>query len=289
MREEALRRARALFETGDFDRSAALAVEGLAGDPDDPDLLRLAGASALALDKDDASPYFAQLVAIAPDELGAWRDLGTALLAEGRGEEAIAAFRRALELAPDDVGTLVDLGRAAGAGGAADEAIGCLTRAWERDRTNIDILRSKFEVERRSGDPEAALATAREVLEQRPDDVTAALDVAELSLACGHLDDAAAAYRRLRLLDSEPGHAVYVLHGLMAVEIRRAEWRRALAVAIEAAQVDRHRDTTDLIAFSAAQLFGPGQIPPPSATEVDRIIAQASANHRLLHVEPLAF
>jgi tetratricopeptide (TPR) repeat protein len=289
VREEALGRARAFFDAGEFDRSAALAVEGLAGDPDDPDLLRLAGASALALDEDNASAYFAKLVTIAPDEVGAWRDLGTALLAEGRSAEAIAAFQGALELAPDDVGTLVDLGHAAGAGGAADEAIGYLTHAWERDRANIDVLRSKLEVEQRSGDLEAALATARAVVEQRPDDVAAALDVAELSLACGRLDDAAAAYRRLRRLDSEPGHAVYVLHGLVAVEIRRTEWRRALEVAIEAAEVDRHRGTTDLMAFIAAQLFGPGQIPPPSAAEVDRIISQASAEHRLLHVEPLAF
>jgi tetratricopeptide (TPR) repeat protein len=255
VREEALGRARAFFEAGDFDRSAALAVEGLAGDPDDPDLLRLAGASALALDEDNAAAYFAKLVAVAPDEVGAWRDLGMALLAEGRSEEAVAAFRAALELAPDDV----------------------------------DVLRSKLDVEQRSGDLEAALATARAVVEQRPDDVAAALDVAELSLACGHLEDAAAAYRRLRRLDSEPGHPVYVLHGLVAVEIRRGEWRRALEVAIEAAQVDRHRRTTDLIAFIAARLFGPGQTPPPSAAEVDRIISQASAEHRLLHVEPLAF
>lgn len=159
----------------------------------------------------------------------------------------------------------------------------------QRDRDNIDVLRCKLDVEQRSGRLEAALATAREVLERRPDDVTATLDVAELSLACGRLDDAVAAYQRLRRLDAEAGHAVYAFHGLVAVEIRREEWRRALEVAIEAARADRHRRTTDFIGFIAAQLFGPGRRPPPSVAEVERIISQASAEHRLLHVEPIAF
>jgi tetratricopeptide (TPR) repeat protein len=289
VREEALSRARAAYDAGDFDRSASLALEGLAGDPDDPELLRVAGASTLALDVADASVYFTKLVAVAPNDVAAWRDLGAALLAEGSDNEATAAFRRALELAPNDAGTLVDLGHAAGARGAADEAIGYLERAWERAGDNIDILRSKLDVERRSGRLEAALATARDVLDRRADDVKATLDVAELSLACGRLDDAVAAYRQLRRLDAEPGHAVYAFHGLVAVEIRRQEWRRALEVAIEAARIDRHRRTTDLIAFIAAQLFGPGTTPAPSPAEVDRIMSQASAEHRLLHVEPLGF
>jgi tetratricopeptide (TPR) repeat protein len=287
VRREALSRARAAYEAGDFDRSAELAVEGLAQDPDDPELLRVAGASTLALDADDASVYLAKLVAVAPDDGAGWRDLGAALLAEGRGEEATAAFRRALELAPDDPGTLVDLGHAAGARGAADEAIGYLGRAWDRAPDNVEILRARLDVERRSGRLEAALATARAVLARCPDDVTATLDVAELSLECGRWDDAVAAYRSLRRVDGEPGHAVYAFHGLVAVQIRRQEWRRALEAAVDAARVDRHRRTTDLIAFIAAQLFGPGSTPAPSREDVDRIVAQASAEHRLLHVEPL--
>ena len=286
VREEALSRARASFEAGEYHRSAAIAAEGLVGDPDDAELLRVAGASTLALDSGDASPYFSRLVAVAPDDVAAWRDLGSALLAEGRGEDAAAAFRRALELAPDDPQTLVDLGHATG---RPDEALGYLARAHERDPGNVDVLRAQLAAERRAGRPGAALAAAAEVLERRPEDVMAALDVAELSLACDRLDDAAAAYRRLRTFDAEPGHAVYVHHGLVAVEIRREGWRRALDEAIAAARVDCHRRTTDLVTYVAAQLFGAGETPPPTAQEVEEILAESSAEHRMLHVEPLGF
>jgi tetratricopeptide (TPR) repeat protein len=282
-------RARAHYLAGEFRESRAAAVEALGLHPDDVGLLAVAGRASLELDADDAADYLARLVELDPTDAGAWRDLGGALLARGSVEDADAAFRRALELRPDDVEALVDLGHTAFARGQAGEALAHLGRAAERDPTNLDVLRSLLEMHRRLGQPEQALGVARELAARGAGDVGATLDVAQLSLALGRLDEAADVFRRLRQIDPEPGHEVFAYHGLFAVEMRRAEWRRALDAGIEAARADRHARTTDLIAFAAAQLFGPGERPALSAGEIEGIIAESLAEHRLLHVEPLAF
>jgi tetratricopeptide (TPR) repeat protein len=219
----------------------------------------------------------------------ALRAIGDARLSEGLLDDAMAAFEQALELEPGDVATLVDLGHAAYANGQADVALRHLQDAADRDPGNVDLLRSISAVQRRVGRPDDALATAREVARRRAEDPAATLDVAELSLDEGRLDEAVAAFRRLRAIDLEPGHEVFVWHGLLAAEIRRGAWRRALELAVEAAAVDRHRRTTELLAFVTAQVFGPAEDDVPSREGVDHILAESRAEHRLLHVEPLAF
>jgi tetratricopeptide (TPR) repeat protein len=187
------------------------------------------------------------------------------------------------------VPALIDLGHAAYAQGRTDDAAAYLARAARHEPGNVDVLRSVIAVHRRGGHPEAALETARLLVEQRPEDVGATLEVAELSLELGRPDDAADAYQTLRRIDAEVGHEVYAYHGLIAVELRRQDWRRALSFAIDAARVDRQQRTTDLLAFAAARVFGPTDRPPPAPAQVERIIAESIAEHRVLHVEPLAF
>ena len=84
------------------------------------------------------------------------------------------------------------------------------------------------------GQYEQALAQAQRIAEAEPDDLMAALDVAELSLEVGQLDEAVAAFQRLRELDDVPGHEAYPLHGMIKAEIQREGWQRALALAREA-------------------------------------------------------
>ena len=274
---------------GDLRRSRAVALDGLARHPDDPELLWMAGSASLELDADDAAEHFARLVELDPGHAPAWRGLGSALQARGRLDEAAAAFDRAVDLRPDDVPALIDLGHAAYGQGRTDDAAAYLSRAARLEPGNVDLLRSVTAVHRRRGQTQAALDTARLLVERRPEDVGATLEVAELSLELGRLDDAAAAYQSLRRIDAEGGHEVYAYHGLIAVELRRQDWRRALTFAIDAARVDRQQRTTDLLAFAAARLFGPSDRPPPAPAQVERIIAESVAEHRSLHVEPLAF
>jgi tetratricopeptide (TPR) repeat protein len=287
--EEPASRARAHFHAGEYRQSREAAVAALAQHPDDPALLAVAGSSSLELDADDAADYFGRLVDLDPGDAAAWRGLGGALLSRGLVVDAATAFRRALELAPDDVQTLIDLGHTAFARGQADEALAHLHRAAQQDPDNLGVLRSVLEMQRRLGRADEALNTAREMTLRRPGDVAAAIDAAELSLDLGRLDDAADGFQRLRAIDPEPGHELYAYHGLVAVEMRRGEWRHALDYSIDAARADRSGATTDLIAYAAAQLFGASERPTPTREQIEAVIASSLAEHRLLHVEPLAF
>ncbi len=65
------------------------------------------------------------------------------------------------------------------------------------------------------------------------------LELADLALDVGRLDEAASAFQRLRSVDDDPSHEVYAFHGLIEVEIRRENWRRALDLAVDATRVDR--------------------------------------------------
>ena len=90
---------------------------------------------------------------------------------------------------------------------------------------------------------------AKRVGESRPGDVIVAIDVAELCLELGHLDEASAAFGRLLDVDDEPEHEVYAYHGMIEVETRRERWRRALDLAVDCTRVDRLGRTTDILAF----------------------------------------
>jgi tetratricopeptide (TPR) repeat protein len=225
----------------------------------------------------------------AAGEFDSAREAAEDSLAAGRLDDAAAAFGRALELRPDDVPTLIDLAHTTFVRGDADSALAHLRRAAELDPRGVGALRSAIEMHRRAGRLDDALDAALAVVDRRPGDVSATLEVAELSLAQDRLDHAADAFARLRRIDGEPGHDVYACHGLVAVELRRGEWLRALDSAIEAGRVDRHRRTTDVIAFTAARVFGPSDRTIPSSDEIERLLADSLAEHRALHVEPLAF
>jgi Flp pilus assembly protein TadD len=89
-------RARAHFDAEEFDQSLAVALAGLRDAPDDVELLVLAGRAGVEVDDDAAVGHLERATELSPDDAGAWHYLGEALAAEGRTEEAGAAFRRAL-------------------------------------------------------------------------------------------------------------------------------------------------------------------------------------------------
>ena len=125
---------------------------------------------------------------------------------------------------------------------------------------------------------------ALRVEERSPADPIASLDVAELCLALGRFDEAAAAFTRLRSIDDEPEHEVYAYHGLIEVEILRGRMRRALDLTVDATKVDRLGRTTDVLAFVVAQVFGERDRPSLPRPEVEALLASSRTEHRRLHI-----
>jgi tetratricopeptide (TPR) repeat protein len=134
------------------------------------------------------------------------------------------------------------------------------------------------------GQYEEALAQAQRIAEAEPDDAIAALDVAELSLQVGRLDEAFAAFTRLRGLDDVPGHEIYPLHGLIQTELARERWQDALALAREAPVGDSQGRTVNLIAFLQAKLGEPAEQAPARA-EIDEALAASLAEYRRMHAD----
>jgi tetratricopeptide (TPR) repeat protein len=278
--------ARAHFEAGRLREARAAALEGLGSAPDDAELLRIAGRASVELGEDDAVSQLTKVTELQPDSAEAWHDLGDALLAEGRDKEAAEAFRKAVDLNPEDDVALTSLGHTEYQAGS-EGAVARLEQAAERGGGMSTAAISLVEMYRSMGQPEEALAAARKVLDAEPDDLAAALDVAELSLDTGRLDEAFEAFERIRDQEDLPDHEVYALHGMVQVELRRDNTDRALELAREAARVDAYGRTAGVLAHLDPPEQGDDGAgePPPSREEVESALHQSLLEHRRLHAE----
>lgn len=277
--------AQAAYDAGQFLRSRGLAVEGLLADPDDTRLLRLAGRSSLELGLDDASRHLKAVAQLRPQDPDAWRDVGLAAVEEGDLETVSQAFQTVLDLAPNDPVALVHLAHASNAIGQTAQALELLTRAAGAENASREVLRTLISLATGAGDVSAALQATIRLLERDPKDVGAALDMADLHLVLGNLDDAAAAFAALRSLDDDDGHESYAIHGQVEALLRAERWRSALDAAIEATRVDRLQLTTDLLRFASAKLFGETDRSAPPWDEIEAALAEERAAHRRLHAE----
>jgi tetratricopeptide (TPR) repeat protein len=283
--DDARDRARGFWDAGDFDASLNAAVEGLGSTPDDVDLLVLAGRAGVELDAEEAVGYLRRATELGPENASAWHHLGEALAAEGAMEEAEAAFRRAVELDPDDQLDMTHLGHTALAAGRRDEGVGYLARAADIAHAASSASISLVDMYRSMGQYEDALTQARRVAEATPEDRIAWLDVAELSLQTGRLDEARGAFERLRELDEVPGHEAYPLHGMIQVELARDRWEPAGDLVAQAAAIDPYGLSTVLAAFVGEQTGeatarDDADAPTPTRDEVDAVLAGSLADYR---------
>jgi Flp pilus assembly protein TadD len=284
--DDARDRARALLDGADFDASLSVAQEGLSSAPDDVELLVLAGRAGVEVEADDAVAHLRRATELAPENAGAWHHLGEALAAEGAMDEAEVAFRRAVELDPDDQLALTHLGHTALAAGRRDEGVGFLAQAADLAHAASSASISLVDMYRSFGQYDDALAQARLIAESAPDDRLAWLDVAELSLQTGRLDEARSAFDRLRELDEVPGHEAYPLHGMIQVELARDGWEPASELVAQAGAIDPHGLSTILVVFlreQTGEAAGDDEeesAPAPTREEVDGVLAGSLADYR---------
>jgi tetratricopeptide (TPR) repeat protein len=279
-------RARAHFAAGEFKASFELASQALADAPDDVELLVLAGRAGLEAGT-DAVPPLSRASELAPGDAQVWHYLGEALASEGRTADADVAFRKAVELDPEDRAALSHLGHTSLVAGRDEEGVSYLARAADSTSGASTAAISLVEMYRSFGQPDKALAQARQLADAVPDDALAWLDVAELSLELAELDAASEAFETLRNLDDVPGHEVYPLHGLLKVEIARGGWERARELAGQAAAIEP--SSGEIAAFvneqAGAGAGGEDAPPSPSREEVDAALTESLAEYRRLHAD----
>ncbi len=102
---------------------------------DHPDALNLLGVLLVAQGRpDEALPAYRRAVELRPGYAEVCSNLGNALLALGRFEEAAAAYRQAIELRPDLPEVYANLGGALQAQGKLDDAVTAFRRAIDLRR-----------------------------------------------------------------------------------------------------------------------------------------------------------
>ena len=285
--DDVMQQAESSYSLGDFRRSRELALAALADHPDDVGLLRLAGRAALELDLDDGLPELRRAVQLAPADADAWLDLASAFMSVGETVAAADALRHVVSLRPTDAEAMIDLAHLAIAQGQTDEAIARLQTVLTFQPDNVPALRSLVEMYRDRDDLPAALAAAAQIAQLLAEDVVARLDAAQFNLALGNYTAAVADYAQLRTIDPEPQHVTYAYHGMIHVELHRSNWRRALDHAIEATGVDRDDLTTELLAFTAARLFGGTSRATLNQAEIEAVLTAEHLEHRRQHAEEL--
>jgi Flp pilus assembly protein TadD len=277
---DARERVRVLFDAGEYGQSLQAARQALSSSPDDVELLVLAGRAGVELDDETAVEHLRRATELAPQDAGPWHHLGEALATEGRMDEAVAAFGRAVELDPEDQLALTHLGHTAVAAGRKEEGIGYLSRASDIAHAPSSAAISLVDMYRSFGQYDDALAQARRITDAVPDDVLAWLDVAELSLQVGQLEEAGSAFEHIREIDDVPGHEAYPLHGLLLVEIRREQWPRAGELDTHLAAIDQRGLSADVGNFVRHQAGEGGDEPPPERGQVEAALAASLADYR---------
>lgn len=132
------------------------------------------------------------------DEIGALADLDRAyqLVAEGRFDEADAAFRALARSEPPPLAALEGLGRVARLRGRGREAEGYFERLLARDPQSLAALAQLVTLARERGDGALATDRARELVALAPADAGASRLLAEALLASGQPGAAEAEWRR---------------------------------------------------------------------------------------------
>ncbi len=164
--------ALATFKSGDADRTVELCNAALEGDPADGKMrVLLATAQIRQGQFATAETHLREVLRLWPDIPKANRELGNALLGQGKGDEAIKAFERVVELSPKSAVALSDLSMAYSKIGREDDAKEALERSFELDperRELLDAVRLQ-----REGKSYKAELIYRDILRRDPTNVNA--------------------------------------------------------------------------------------------------------------------
>ena len=125
----------------------------------------------------------------------AHNNLGFALMAEGRSDEAMAHWRRAVEINPDFAEADHNLGLAAASHGHFDEAVSLYRKALKTGPDDARIHNNLGVALYTLGLPEEAIAEYRKALELEADFTEAHCNLGNALAAAGELDQALSHYQ----------------------------------------------------------------------------------------------
>ncbi|HWS27299.1 MAG TPA: tetratricopeptide repeat protein, partial [Xanthomonadales bacterium] len=131
-----------------------------------------------------------------PQQLLGWKALGSALLAQQRDQDALAAWERAAQLAPADVPTLAGLGEALQRLGLSADADAALRKALSLDPHNQAALLGMAALRVKTYRHADAESVTRQALALDPHSADAWLLLGDAQLGQRRVDDAVVSYQR---------------------------------------------------------------------------------------------
>src|SRR3989441_4002593 len=204
----------------------------------------------------EAETSFRRIVALAPDQALGYANVGLVQLRQGRYREAETAIRRAaaLDTANDDIA--LTLGKVYELTGRSAAARAEVDRVLRRSPHDLRALYALVQLD--SASRESYL---RQIVERAPANVAARLELADLLLAHGAADPAAAQLEALqRQLPELPREATRFFERALAL----ARAGRAAAAAAPAARFHRFMETTAAYQASLQKLQGTSGAAPPA-------------------------
>ena len=181
---------------------------------------------------DDADAHYRRAIALAPDYPPAYNNLATELRASGRVPEAVATYQQALRLRPEYPEAQYNLANALMDAGKAGDAIEHFRLALQTIPASADVHNNLGIALMGARRTDEAIAEFREALKIDPNSVKAHRNLGDALGSAHQYDEAIRHYRRAVQLDPADGSTHYDL-GSLLVELDRleeaiAEFRAAL-------------------------------------------------------------
>jgi len=176
--------------------AVALCRQAIVRDPGDVNFVALLGAVLLRMDEtEEALEVLQHAVSIAPGYPKAQEDLGTVLLNMKRYEEAAEHLLKASQLDDKNADALFKLGGALKAIGRTDDAEQAFKRSIELSPEKDKLAQAaKLFAQRKFREAEEI---AKQLLQENPRDINAAILLARIGMDAGCFDDAEAILRKI--------------------------------------------------------------------------------------------
>ena len=203
---EALAIAAAHHQAGRLQAAEQLCRQILAVEPQQAGAWHLLGVVAYQLGRHEAAiEQIERAIALDGNQAAFHNSLGTALQQRRKLDEAIACYRRALELKPDFAAVYNNLGIALKDQGKLDEAAACHRRTLELLPEFAGAHNNLGNFLQDQGKLDEAAACHRRAVELNPDYAEAHNSLGYALKGLGRLDEAVACFRRA--LELKPGYA----------------------------------------------------------------------------------
>jgi len=182
----------------------------------------------------EAAACYSMALVHRPNHVGALFNLGLVLQMQGKLEEAAASYRRALRYQPDYAEALGNLGNTLQTQGKLQEAVGCYERALAHRPDYAEAHSNLGNVLMAQGRYAAAAASHVRALTHKPDYAEAHNNLGLVLLEQGNVDAAVASYRRALTHKPDYAEAHNNLGNALREQGQSAEaavsYRRALAL-----------------------------------------------------------